>query len=448
MKCLVGIDDTDSSNGFCTTYLAFKIAAQSSHASFRVFGYPRLVRLNPNIPFKTRGNGAVCLPLETEGVKETFETVCSMVERLSDVENGANSGVVLLHDPRTVPFLRTVYLSALHGVVNKERIAKQIRERGLPTFQLGNGMGLVGAAASLIFDESYDHTYELISYRRRDFWGTPRRFDPTSVQAMDQRTSPDTFNNYDYHKERPLIAPHGPDPVFLGVRGSSPGTVLSAFQMLRYNEELDGHMIYLTNQGTNAHLVRELALPLKAYSSGWLEGEIVSARCGPGGHRYIHLISRGAKVDCAVYEPTGDLNRSARLLIPGDRVRVMGGVRRPSARHGMLINAESIEVLSLAWQRTMSNPLCQNCGSRLKSEGRAKGFECQRCGWKTREEAKSIRRIRRRLRPGLYLSSPRAHRHLTKPLIRYGREAANEVYPLIDGWLRTSISVPELARSL
>ncbi|HLQ20708.1 MAG TPA: hypothetical protein VK127_00230, partial [Nitrososphaerales archaeon] len=143
MKCLVGIDDTDSSKGFCTTYLAFKVASHSAHASFRVFDYPRLVRLNPNIPFKTRGNAAVCLPLETEEVKETFEVVCSLVERLSDVGNGANSGVVLLHDPRMVPFLRNVYLAALHGVVNKERVANLLREQGMPTFQLGNGMGLV-----------------------------------------------------------------------------------------------------------------------------------------------------------------------------------------------------------------------------------------------------------------------------------------------------------------
>ncbi len=448
MKCLVGIDDTDSSKGFCTTYLAFKVASESAHASFRVFGYPRLVRLNPNIPFKTRGNAAVCLPLETEEVKETFEVVCSLVERLSDVGNGANSGVVLLHDPRTVPFLRNVYLAALHGVVNKERVANLLREQGMPTFQLGNGMGLVGAAASVAFDESYDHTYELIAYRRQDFWGTQRRFDPTSVQVMDRRTSPDTFNNYDYQKERPLVAPHGPDPVFLGVRGSTPSTVLRAFQMLRHDEELEGHMIYLTNQGTDAHLERELELPLKAYSSGWVEGEIVSARPGPGGHRYLKLLSRGEEVGCAIYEPTGDLNRSARLLIPGDRVRIRGGVRRPSTQHGKLVNAESIEVLSLARGGKLSNPLCQNCGLRMKSEGRGKGFQCQRCGWRAGEGAKRSRRIPRKLRAGLYLSSPRAHRHLTKPLIRYGREAADRGYPLIDGWLRSSIIVPELARSL
>ena len=448
MKCLVGIDDTDSQSGFCTTHLAFKIASQSSGGGFQVFAYPRLVRLNPNIPFKTRGNAAVCLPLETEDVMGTFRFVCSIVERLSDVKNGANTGVVLLQSPHKLPFLTSLYHAALSGVVSKERVARLLRDGGVPTHRLGNGMGLVGAAASLAFDESYDHTYELIAYRRGDSWGTPRRFEPTSVRVMDQRTSPDTFNNYDYHKERPLVAPHGPDPVFLGVRGSAPGTVLRAFQMLGHDEELEGHMIYLTNQGTDAHLQQELELPLKAYSSGWAEGEIVSARPGPGGHQYLKLACRGKEVDCAVYEPTGDLNRSARLLIPGDGVRIMGGVRRPSARHGKLVNVESIEVFSLARQKKMSNPLCQNCGLRLKSEGRAKGFECQRCGWKAREGAKKSQWIPRKLRSGFYLSSPRAHRHLTKPLIRYGREAGGEVYSLIDGWLRTSISVPELARSL
>src|SRR5207245_10537205 len=165
-------------------------------------------------------------------------------------------------------------------------------------------------------------------------------------------------------------------------------------------EDLEGHMIYLTNQGTDAHLEHELELPLKAYSSGWLEGEIVSARPGHGGHQYIHLISRGARVDCAVYEPTGDLNRSARLLIPGDRVRIMGGVRRPSARHGKLVNAESIVVLSLARQRTMSNPLCQNCGSRLKAEGRANGCQCQTWGWGGRAGKKRSARKARKARRG------------------------------------------------
>ena len=37
---------------------------------YDVIGYPRLVRLNPNIPWKTRGNGAISLQVGKEGKKK------------------------------------------------------------------------------------------------------------------------------------------------------------------------------------------------------------------------------------------------------------------------------------------------------------------------------------------------------------------------------------------
>ena len=53
----IGIDDTDSVKGGCTTWLGTEIISELSE--FDLIGYPRLVRLNPNVPWKTRGNGAV-----------------------------------------------------------------------------------------------------------------------------------------------------------------------------------------------------------------------------------------------------------------------------------------------------------------------------------------------------------------------------------------------------
>ena len=53
----IGIDDTDSINGGCTTWVATEIIKELSE--FDLIGHPRLVRLNPNVPWKTRGNGAV-----------------------------------------------------------------------------------------------------------------------------------------------------------------------------------------------------------------------------------------------------------------------------------------------------------------------------------------------------------------------------------------------------
>ncbi|MEM4171235.1 MAG: DNA-binding protein, partial [Thermoplasmata archaeon] len=54
----IGVDDTDSSEGMCTTYLAPQILLK---LNLDLIGFPRLVRLNPNIPWKTRGNAAIAL---------------------------------------------------------------------------------------------------------------------------------------------------------------------------------------------------------------------------------------------------------------------------------------------------------------------------------------------------------------------------------------------------
>jgi tRNA(Ile2)-agmatinylcytidine synthase len=388
MRCLVGLDDTDSSRGQCTTHLAYRIAIDLS-PYLEVLPYPRLVRLNPNIPFKTRGNAAVCLRIETSDPESAFERISAKLSDLSDVSGGANSGMVFLQDESLAPKFRPLYKRALSGLVNPHAVRRLLKELRFRHAELGNGMGLVGAAASLGFDEASDHTYELISYRTMENWGTTRPVDSSSVKQMDARTFPHTFNNYDYQKRRVLVAPHGPDPVFAGVRGDSPASVLEGFNMLRYDEPLDGHMVYVTNQHTDAHLQEELIW--KVYSSGWLDGSVQQVEVGPGRHVYITLLAGRRSRLAAAYEPTGDLRRAARLLRRGDKIRAFGGVRKATSLHPAALNLEKFDVISL------------NGGERA-------------------------------LLPGTYISSPRANRHLTKPLIRYGRETTHGAGE-VEGWL-------------
>ncbi|MDA4124447.1 MAG: tRNA(Ile)(2)-agmatinylcytidine synthase [Thaumarchaeota archaeon] len=401
MRCLVGIDDTDSSRGYCTTYLAYRITTDLVPL-VKVLPYPRLVRLNPNVPFKTRGNAAICLPLETSDPERAFRLLASKVAELSDVEGGANTGMVFLEDLSLKELFRPVYLDALSGIVNPNRVRRVLSDHRVKSFELGNGMGLVGAASALAFDESYDHTYELIAYRRKEFWGTKRLIDSASVKEMEIRTWPHTLNNYDHQKRKVLIAPHGPDPVLLGIRGDSPAAVLEAFRLVSFEERQLGHMIYLSNQHTDAHV--EKPLDWKVYSSGWAEGKVSSPKVGPGGHVYFELDLAGKKHNCAVYEPTGDLRRVAKLLRDGDAVRVYGGVRRPTSKHLKVINVEKIQVLSVS-----------------------KGPP-------------------RTLARGVYISSPRANRHLTKPFARYGYQTQEQESTEVSGWLgRPSIETPALA---
>ena len=54
----LSVDDTDSTEGLCTTFLATEIIKS---VDLDLIGYPRLVRLNPAVPWKTRGNGSLSL---------------------------------------------------------------------------------------------------------------------------------------------------------------------------------------------------------------------------------------------------------------------------------------------------------------------------------------------------------------------------------------------------
>ena len=59
----IGIDDTDSPDGMCTTYLASQIINEFKDNAIELVDYPRLIRLNPFARFKTRGNGGVSLKI-------------------------------------------------------------------------------------------------------------------------------------------------------------------------------------------------------------------------------------------------------------------------------------------------------------------------------------------------------------------------------------------------
>ncbi|MFI5206137.1 MAG: hypothetical protein ACHQVK_04305, partial [Candidatus Paceibacterales bacterium] len=59
---------------------------------------------------------------------------------------------------------------------------------------------------------------------------------------------------------------------------------------------------------------------------------------------------------------------------------------------------------------------------RLKSMGKNQGFRCEKCGGKYADLEKKEVFSLRAVNSGLYVTSPRSQRHLTKPLRRYGQE--------------------------
>ena len=420
MIVYIGLDDTDSRTSGCTTYTAteaVKLILKDNLAKF--LDYPKLIRLNPNIPWKTRGNGAVALTLEAVEPEAVFQAVCRSVQ--ATLSAHIDAAVVLVLD-KDVEHLKRFAEKALHTIVTMREAKALCKRLGAYVKLWGKGSGLKGALAAVGNRLEGDHTYELLAYRRPEYWGKPRGVDPMSVYSMDKHVGRAVFNNYDPETGRILITPHGPDPVYFGIRGEEPEALIEALNLLKLQEPIDRWVIFRTNQGTAQHLLNELnPRSLRTYESGYIRGVVAGrAVIERGGHLYLTIESQSTPIKCAVYEPTGPFRKIFQQLVEGDLVEVGGGVRRATAKHPKVLNVEYLKVIRLKKVLLPKKPLCDVCKKPMKSKGSGGYYKCRRCGLKKR--ASEFIEVPRSLKEGVYLPPPRAHRHLTKPLQRWGFE--------------------------
>lgn len=440
----IGIDDTDSHRAGCTTYVASLLTGELLKAGAIFVDFPNIVRLNPNVPWKTRGNGAVCLRVLHDDVDAVRELAAKVVERNAELGSYGTDPGVVLHKGRVTNDMEAFSHKAVKEIVSFKEAIKLINKHGCTFMKFKEGRGVVGALAAIGERLLGDHTFEIIAYRSLVNRGTPRKVDMESVLQMNQETFPLTFNNVDLEKRRALITPHGPDPILYGIRGESLEVVKEAFNMVKPLEEVERWTIFRTNHGTDAHLRRVKKIQsIKPYTSVILRGTVSSnPTVIAGGHVIFQLRNGDEEVDCAAYEPTGFLNKVVRKLIEGDRIEVYGSVKSSSTWRGC-VNLEKIRVLQLTPLRVHENPRCPNCGKRMGSLGTGKGLRCKRCRLRLPNAKKSTKELPRMLKNIVYIASPRAHRHLTKPYSRYGREKSTtfslkHLDPAIFYWSRTS----------
>jgi tRNA(Ile2)-agmatinylcytidine synthase len=355
--------------------------------------------------------------------------VISTVEKQADLEcRGTDPGIVFFQSSKIPRELGTFARKTITGVVNLRDATRLLKKFKGEAIGFKSGRGVIGALAAVGENLQADHTYEIIAYRTPRNYGSKRMVDEDSVFEMDAATRPFTFNNVDAEKGRVIITPRGPDPILFGIRGESPEIVKKAFQMLKVLEPIERWVIFRTNQGTDAHLKRVEKLSwITPYSPLIVRGTISAGpRMVRGRHVIFSIRDESSEVDCAAYEPTGALRAVVKKLIVGDQVEVYGGVRRPSLNTPLTINLEKVRLLKLASQVVFRNPLCSRCGRRLKSMGREKGFRCNRCGSRYPSLKKVEARVKREIRRGLYMTSTRSQRHLTKPVVRCGMEKRHE----------------------
>lgn len=417
----LGIDDTDSLKMGCTTYVGALIIEKLIHEATFV-DFPNLIRLNPNIPWKSRGNAAICLRISTSMNYENLLAIATeIVEGNRDRYDEKNQPGIALLEGQVPDELKFFGRRALYDVLSIYDAVKLAHNLGIKYKTIKGGRGLIGALAAIGNTLESDHTFELIVYRKKETWGKPRSVDYDSVAIMDKKTSPYTFNNIDYETNRILITPRGPDPILFGIRGESPKILQDALRRLIFSGG-ERWVIYRSNQGTDAHLINHTNVSsLGPYQSVVIAGKIISTpKIIRGGHVIARLSDGTGEVDVAAYEKSGEIQMVLRRLLPGDFVRAYGGV---SVHEGddkkITLNLEKLEVLELAKAR-LRNPLCNKCKVRMKTKGKSKGFKCEKCGQEAKEP--SFERLNRTAKEGIYLPPPRSVRHLTKPLQRYGME--------------------------
>jgi tRNA(Ile2)-agmatinylcytidine synthase len=436
----IGLDDTDSPRKGCTTYVAALLVEELQKLGAEFIDYPNLVRLNPNVPWKTRGNGALCLRIRynESHEEEIKETATSTVEEHADLEyKGTDPGIVFFEKAKIPREVKIFAKNAITGIVNLKDALKLLKRFKAEAVGFKKGRGIIGGLAVVGETLQGDHTFEVLAYRIPENRGLKRKVGEASIIEMDKATAPYTFNNVDPETGRVLITPRGPDPILFGIRGETPEIVKKAFETVRPLEPVERWVIFRTNQGTDAHLKRVKQLSrIEPYNPVIARG-IVAAnpKIIPRRHVIFPIKDQSAQIDCAAYEPTVVLGKVTRKLIVKDYVEVYGGVRAPSQNRPLTINLEKIRLLKLAPKTIHHNPICPKCGKRLKSMGRNKGFRCEKCGSRYIDIGKIEVKMKREIRRALYITSPRSQRHLTKPFRRYGMEKRHApAKGLIEGW--------------
>jgi len=422
VKLHVGLDDTDSAEGMCTTYLTHIILEKLKQNAITPLDYPRLIRLNPFARYKTRGNGALSFVVEVtpEEVSTVERIVLDEVEKYSMFEGAnTNPGVVFYEGEITGP-MKEYAIGAIHEIYTISYAEEFARRMGIRFHKFKKGRGIIGSIAAISI-ELDDVTYELLAYRIPENYGTKRLLDDDSIFLMNELTYPETFDNIDQEANYAAIEPHTPCPVLYGIRGNNPEIVRKAHEIVISHEKIEGFRIFKTNQHTDMHI-----------QSGIKIADMCDCACYKfecvvcdvphdirGGHVFFKVEDGSGVIECAAFEPTKSLRDVIRKLIVGDKLLIYGGINENHT-----LNIEKLKILELAPKYVEVNPVC-TCGKRMKSAGKNKGFKCPKCGNKIRDDTKDKIKSPRTIKVGFYEVPTEARRHLSKPIIRMQSKQPN-----------------------
>jgi tRNA(Ile2)-agmatinylcytidine synthase len=408
---VVALDDTDSRTaGMCTTYAAHLVAEELRDAGVDVHRI-LLVRLNPAVAYKTRGNAALAVHADVDPLVAR-DVASRVVEAHAEVgDDRTNPGVVVAHEADAPPAVAAFAERALREDIDPAEAEALAAAHGYETAGWGNGRGVVGALAAVGAWAAFDDwTYECIHYRPRDRWGTDRIVDAGSVFDAADAASPDAWDTVDRGEGELVCVPHTPGPILYGIRGDDAETVRWVADEID-SEPVHASELFVANQGTDAHLADAALADVEDGRAYRVDATVADdPETREGGHIFVPVEDDdGATLQCVAFEPTKRFRDHVRRLRPGDRLTVCGEVADGT------LKLEKFAVRDLVTTELVT-PTCPGCGTNMESAGADQGYRCRDCG--TTTGGKERRALDRELEAGWYEVPPCARRHVAKPLVR------------------------------
>lgn len=444
----LGIDDTDSSQGMCTTYLGTKLFLHlHRNPLIEIQELPFLIRLNPNTPFRTKGNGSVIIygSIHVSAISWLQSTVSKYVMKFSQLDSETTNPGLLIWYGIISKELQEFGKKTLWDVIELPEIEEFISQKNVFAFHPKSKRGLVGCLAGIgLSSQMEDYTFELLQYRFPPY--DPERHENAERVWQVDENKYNLFSCIDPINKSVKIFPKGLDPVFCGIRGDNPSDLLKYWEAIQPQPKMQLWMIFKSNQGTDAHL---LYTPIHTFDHPKCvpyrvivcSGFVVSKPSTEiGGHVYFEFTDKSKKIikKCFAYEPTKEFRDHVLQLRVNDEVEISGNIRPSDKENNFdeVINLEKIKVIKLAEDKLFQNPLCPNCSKRMESAGKNQPFRCKKCKILVEKSQVETRLIERNLKENkVYLPAIDAQRHLTKPLKRQNKnkfDNLKEIYLLLE----------------
>jgi tRNA(Ile2)-agmatinylcytidine synthase len=425
---VIGVDDTDSrERGMCTTYLAARIAervaAAGGSADERL-----LIRLNPAVERKTRGNAALAIHTDLDADRAAA-IAREELEPLAETDDPRTSPGLVVADcaPDEVPDSVAAFAGdAVRDLHDLDDVLGLIDDTGFHAEGWAGGHGRIGALAAVGAARAFSEwTYELIAYREFERCGTPREVDEETLFAAAEDAYPEAWDTVDREESEAVCVPSAPGPILYGIRGDDPNAVREVAVGIDA-EPVERTALFRTNQGTDAHLRDAAVDDLTDLQDGGAYRVDCAVAGEPetreGGHVFVPIRAvdgdsdgvTGPPIDAAAFEPTKRFRDRVRALRPGDELTVCGEVRDGT------LKLEKFAVRELN-RTALTTPTCPDCGNTMGSAGRGQGYRCRDCG--TSAPGKVEVEVDREPDRGWYEVPPCARRHVAKPLVRGGFDA-------------------------